>query len=850
MNFIRSSSIAVLVILASCLRIQAQADDCGNAVRLTNVKKYCSNPQQFTNAGFTASNALTPACWVGNAAMDGWFYFTAVGTDVLVTVSGEPGKGTIKNPNIELISGTCNGPSIACSAPGNNNLSTLYKGGLIPGANYYIRVATTTANRGTFTLCVNSYNPVLNPGADCDGAVRLCDKSPISVIALSGPGKNSKEIESSSCFFSVNTPAGTSVESNSSWYWWTCEESGSLTFTITPNDPKDDIDFIVYELEGENPCGKRTIIRCTATQCKLGPNGLDSSAADVNEPTTNVINNVPQNCQATYNGFLKYVNMVAGKSYALFINNFSASSGFSISFGGSTIFKGPKAVISSGTSPFICKGESVTYDGSSSQFYDSLAWVFTGGNPATASTVGPHKINYYQPGVYIAYLKAMNKTCASGNSIDSLKVTIHAPPDINASNAVIGNTDCDKPTGSITGIKVNGAPDFVYEWFSTPPDSSVFTSTTTADLDSVSPGKYFLVITDVNGCSDTTGNFEVKKYDIPPTPGVSNNIPRCEGVPPITITASGSGGTYVWYDDAALTDTLHIGPDYTPSSTITDTLYLTESVHGCTSKVDTFVVIVHDLPVVDAGPLKHIWCSSPTVKMEGSASGGNMLSYEWSPTSGIVSDGNTLNPIINEAGMYTLTVKNDDTGCIRKDEVQVVKDPVPVANFSADVIKGEDPLSVNFTNNSTGANTYLWIFDDQQQSTDKNPTHVFTVAPKVYHVLLIASDNNLCPDSIMVEINVLEKFTVEIPNVFTPNGDGQNDIFTINATGIEQVSGEIYDRWGMKLYSWEQKKGGWDGRSLTGEMAPDGTYYYILKIKPLGDKKETYIKAGHLTLLR
>ncbi|HSH64896.1 MAG TPA: hypothetical protein VLB84_03650, partial [Bacteroidia bacterium] len=425
-----------LFVLLLNFQIRAQGDDCQTSLLLPNVVKYCSGSQQYSNIGATASGWAIGTCWPANTTADVWFYFKAVGTDVQISVSGETGKGTIRRPNIELISGTCGGPSIACSSSGTTNIANLYKGGLIPGATYIIRVSTTNANTGTFTLCVNSYKPDLNPGADCDGAVRLCDKSPISVPGLSGPGKDSKEIETSSCFFGPNTPAGTSAESNSSWYWWTCETAGSLTFRITPNDAKNDIDFLIYELDKDDPCGKRTIIRCTATQCVLGANGLDSLSNDVSEPTTTVINGVPQNCDPQYNGFLKYLSMVAGKSYALVINNFSTSSGFSIDFGGTGTIKGPKAVISSGTSPFVCKGESVTYTGINSVFYDSLAWVFTGGTPSTAATVGPHKINYDIPGTYITYLKAMNKTCASGNSIDSVKITINAPPVIDASNPV------------------------------------------------------------------------------------------------------------------------------------------------------------------------------------------------------------------------------------------------------------------------------------------------------------------------------------------------------------------------------------------------------------------------------
>lgn len=116
--------------------------------------------------------------------------------------------------------------------------------------------------------------------------------------------------------------------------------------------------------------------------------------------------------------------------------------------------------------------------------------------------------------------------------------------------------------------------------------------------------------------------------------------------------------------------------------------------------------------------------------------------------------------------------------------------------------------------------------------------------------MLISSDSSQCPDTAYAEIRVVERFTVDIPNVFTPNEDGKNDVFTINSTGIEELSCEIYDRWGLKIYSWDRKNDGWDGRSLSGSKATEGTYFFILKIKPQGDGKAPFIKSGHLTLLR
>jgi gliding motility-associated-like protein len=157
-------------------------------------------------------------------------------------------------------------------------------------------------------------------------------------------------------------------------------------------------------------------------------------------------------------------------------------------------------------------------------------------------------------------------------------------------------------------------------------------------------------------------------------------------------------------------------------------------------------------------------------------------------------------------------------------------------------------LHVAFTNSSTGSNTYLWIFDGENKSSLKDPKFVY-VNPDTYTVLLISSDSSKCPDTARVQIKVYEKFSVFIPNVFTPNGDGRNDSFTINTTGIESLYGEIYDRWGLKMFSWDLKNDGWDGRSPAGTTAPEGTYYYVLKIKPQDGGKE-HIEKGSLTLLR
>lgn len=92
-----------------------------------------------------------------------------------------------------------------------------------------------------------------------------------------------------------------------------------------------------------------------------------------------------------------------------------------------------------------------------------------------------------------------------------------------------------------------------------------------------------------------------------------------------------------------------------------------------------------------------------------------------------------------------------------------------------------------------------------------------------------------------------------IPNIFTPNNDGINDVFSIKLRGYENIAWKIYNRWGSELKMGELKIENdgfinlWDGRTNSGTKVPDGTYYYIINLTKNGDKMET--KKGFITLL-
>jgi len=90
---------------------------------------------------------------------------------------------------------------------------------------------------------------------------------------------------------------------------------------------------------------------------------------------------------------------------------------------------------------------------------------------------------------------------------------------------------------------------------------------------------------------------------------------------------------------------------------------------------------------------------------------------------------------------------------------------------------------------------------------------------------------------------------VEVPNVFTPNKDGVNDVFRPKYANVKRVEGYIYNRWGEVIFQWWGLNGYWDGVTYpAGKEVPSGTYYYIINVYSLSDEKK--VETGSVTLLR
>ena len=160
---------------------------------------------------------------------------------------------------------------------------------------------------------------------------------------------------------------------------------------------------------------------------------------------------------------------------------------------------------------------------------------------------------------------------------------------------------------------------------------------------------------------------------------------------------------------------------------------------------------------------------------------------------------------------------------------------------------GEAKLDVKFENTTSWASEKEWDFGD------KSPAELIieedTVSHKylekgTYSAILTVTDDKGCfdTDTILIEVLVEPSKLENVPNVFTPNGDGINDFFKFseeNLKGMKEFHMTIYNRWGQKVYetyNTEAEEISWDGKNKLGFTVSPGVYYYVITAEGKDDK--------------
>lgn len=451
--------------------------------------------------------------------------------------------------------------------------------------------------------------------------------------------------------------------------------------------------------------------------------------------------------------------------------------------------------------------------------------------------------------------------------------------------------------------------------------------------------QYIVTAKDAFGCviADTVD------VTVKPTPSAAFDIRQpavCLGLPDTLMYTGGAGptATYTWDGGGAPVQGGGVGgnPDwyslnYTAAGTYTVSLQVTEN--GCVSPLVTHPVTIQTPPVAVFNVSKNPICTGEVVTVTFTGTASNAAVAQWNWGGGSPQSGTGLNPqLVKYLNSGTISLTVTDGVCIRT-AIPVAIDVItkPVAKFTPDIITGCTPVTVNFTNQSTFADSYKWFLGDGSTATSKNASHTYS-NDGVYTVTLIAGSQQLCFDTLIKtalinvlpppvasftaqpgenipveyknatfnftntsqhatnyewefgdgitssEINPVYKWelpgnyrvtlyarndigcmdstsrawykiipdlVLDIPNAFSPNGDGINDRWNLDGLKARPACQvEVFNRWGQTVYKSNGYTIGWDGLRQ-GKPVSEGTYYYVIKTAP-GEKPYT----GWVVLLR
>jgi len=359
-------------------------------------------------------------------------------------------------------------------------------------------------------------------------------------------------------------------------------------------------------------------------------------------------------------------------------------------------------------------------------------------------------------------------------------------------------------------------------------------------------------------CTDTA-EVTYELYN-PVNPAFSFTGPVCFDENLITFqNQSSNGGNAVANWDFGLDASIPTFTGWNPPPIVFNTwgdhyVSLTIEENGCE---DTFLdtIRIYRRPETNVSVENQIGCAPFTVAFWDSTITDGQVIYNWDFGDGVLSnDSNAVYTYANP-GTYDLNLTiyfiegcTDTITVSYADFITVY--PSPTSSFVADPTNATiytsnieitdlaaDPTDDILTNMGDGS-----IYYNQAQF---NHSYTDTGWFEVEHVVINTFD---CPDTSKATIRINPETLIFVPNAFTPDGDGKNEIFFATAVGIKEFSFKIFNRWGEVLFETTDPSTGWDGMHPNGKEAIQGVYTWTVFAKGQNDK--LIEKRGHLSLLR
>ncbi len=365
-------------------------------------------------------------------------------------------------------------------------------------------------------------------------------------------------------------------------------------------------------------------------------------------------------------------------------------------------------------------------------------------------------------------------------------------------------------------------------------------------LNNIGAGQHLIqYIYSSGGCSDTAEQYLIVK-DYPQaqlTPAQDTFL--CPGQ---TLTLSLSGVQPSWviaWSTGDQTPSITVTQTGTYSVWIIDTTYA----EACSTQLGPIQVLEGDSIYPTLSVDDSLLCEGDaalfTVQPQDS-----QWTYYWYKDGQLLQQGSVFQLQGNQAGTYYVAVQGP---CYLETTapISLILLSPPVADFvyTPDSINIADIVQFVFSGSANPQDPirdYLWDFPQGVQLQGAQVQYQFNEAG-TYPVLLTVISENGCQDTVLKYIEVINPFGLWIPNVFTPNADGLNDYFFPVFRGVQNITIQIYDRWGNLI--WEGSGiDKWDGRTSWNSPCPEGVYVYVITAEQLNGKKIQ--RVGTVTLIR
>jgi gliding motility-associated-like protein len=425
---------------------------------------------------------------------------------------------------------------------------------------------------------------------------------------------------------------------------------------------------------------------------------------------------------------------------------------------------------------------------------------------------------------------------ASGCENDTA-INLYQPNEFKITAVTTLASTCLSPDGEIF-VKANGGTTPYYYSI----DNGITYSMN--NIFTVKSGTYLIVIKDSNGCT-TKGiavvGAKVNNMSLELGPDKTVCFGDSVSLAPLNITQADS---LIWSPAIGLNDTISLSPKASPADTTK--YYVTAKLGSCERKDSIGINILHK-PIPNAGK-DTIICNNTTAILYGSVTNtSGDVKYLWYPSTEVTdpySPITAVSPNDIKTNTYFLQV-TDTYGCNFKviDKVNVTMNP-PVLAFAGNdtVASAGVPLQLY----GSGGIKYLWSpANVLNNPIIQNPIAVLTEDTKFN---LIVRDTLGCTGTSSVTVKVYKGTNYYVPNAFTPNGDGLNDVFKAIAPGIQVTDHfRIFNRWGKLLFETRDARKGWDGTYL-GVPQPTGVYVWM--IRGINVSQKLIELKGTVTLVR